>query len=62
MKQKFQKIHEVLVLVPLWLKISQYVLTYVHLYVIATWNCGDSLGITCICLEHIIKDTLSDAL
>ena len=26
MKQKFQKIHEVLVLVPLWLKISQYVL------------------------------------
>lgn len=36
----------------------QYVLIYVHLYVIVTWNCGDSLGITCICLEHIIKDTL----
>ena len=47
---------------PLWLKISQYVLIYVYLYVIVTWNCGDSLGIACICLEHIIKDTLSDAL
>lgn len=45
---------------PLWLKRSQYVIIYVHLYVVEIWNWDDRLGIIYIYSEHI-KDTLSDA-